>query len=114
MARAKQTIADDITAAGGIPPADLGTVTAQDLEDQLAGLRAAQDKVASGELTSEQAEALAGYSEADDDGHRWKTVPEGKQVRVFLLDKQGRGYDALVGDAEAGKTFLKGYAAKQQ
>ncbi|WP_414656752.1 hypothetical protein ACINK0_11315 [Deinococcus sp. VB343] len=113
MARAKQTIADDITAAGGTPPTDLNAVSAQDLEDQLAGLRATQDKVASGELTPEQAKALAGFSEADDDGNRWKIEPEGKQVRVYLLDKHGRGYDALVGDAEAGKTFLKGYAAKQ-
>lgn len=105
MARAKQTIADEITAAGGTPPTDLNEVTAQDLEAQLASLPA----------NNVDAQALVDlqFSEADDDGNRWKTVQEGKQVRVYLLDRNGRGFDTLVKDEGTGKAFLKDYAARQ-
>lgn len=111
MARAKQKIIDDIIAAGGTAPQNLDEVTADQLEQQLAELTAKAS--ATTDTTSTEAEVNADYSDPDDDGHRWKTVPEGEQVRVYLLTQDGRGYDTRADDESKGKAFLKGHAAKQ-
>lgn len=104
MARAKQTIIDEIKQLSG-QDLNAADYTAEQLEEILSKIK--EDAASGGAaVTNDQ------FGEADDKGNRWKTEPVGKQVRVHVLSKSGRSFNALFDSEDKGKTFLTEYARK--
>lgn len=104
MARAKQTIIDEIKQFTG-QDLNAADYTAEQLEDILTNAKA--DASTGGTAVFE-----AEFGEPDSNGNRWKTEQVGKQVRVHVLSRTGRNFNALFDSAEAGKTFLTSHASK--
>lgn len=98
MARAKQTIADELKALTG-EDVDITAYTAEQLEQMVT------------EAQQTPATAPAGYGEPDDNGHRWKIEAVGKQVRVRVLTHTGQEYNTLAESESAGRDALAAHIA---